>query len=127
MSSGPEEAEAEVIEVVPCKGEPGVEVTVYAGLPKGERADFLVQKCIEAGASRIVFFNCERCVARRMGGAWPRSWSALPASPRLRPSSPDRGKIPAVEFENNYVEMLNRAIQAEAKLFMYETGTTGSP
>ena len=55
VSSGPEEAEAEVLEVVPCRGEPRVEVTVYAGLPKGERADFLVQKCIEAGASGIVF------------------------------------------------------------------------
>ena len=67
VSSGPEEAEAEVLEVVPCRGEPRVEVTVYAGLPKGERADFLVQKCIEAGASGIVFFNCERCVARPDG------------------------------------------------------------
>lgn len=34
VSSGPEEAEAEVLEVVPCRGEPRVEVTVYAGLPK---------------------------------------------------------------------------------------------
>ena len=34
-----EEVEAEVVEVVPCKGEPAVDVTVYAGLPKGARAD----------------------------------------------------------------------------------------
>ena len=39
------EAEAEVIEVVPCKAEPTVRTTVFAGLPKGERSDFLVQKC----------------------------------------------------------------------------------
>ena len=36
------EAEAEVIEVVPCKAEPTVRTTVFAGLPKGERSDFLV-------------------------------------------------------------------------------------
>ena len=27
-----------------------------------------------------------------------------------------------MEYEHNYVEMLGRAIKAEAKLFMYETG-----
>ena len=58
------EAEAEVIEVVPCKAEPTVRSTVFAGLPKGERSDFLVQKCTEAGASEIVFFSCTRCVAK---------------------------------------------------------------
>ena len=47
------EAEAEVIEVVPCKAEPTVRTTVFAGLPKGERSDFLVQKCTEAGAAEI--------------------------------------------------------------------------
>ena len=58
------EAEAEVIEVVPCKAEPTVRTTVFAGLPKGERSDFLVQKCTEAGAAGIVFFSCTRCVAK---------------------------------------------------------------
>lgn len=58
------EAEAEVIEVVPCKAEPTVRSTVFAGLPKGERSDFLVQKCTEAGAAEIVFFSCTRCVAK---------------------------------------------------------------
>ena len=127
VSSGPEEAEAEVIEVVPCKGEPGVEVTVYAGLPKGERADFLVQKCIEAGASRIVFFNCERCVARPDGRSMAKKLERFARIAEAAAQQSGRGKIPAVEFENNYVEMLNRAIQAEAKLFMYETGDDRVP
>ena len=33
-------------------------------LSKGERSDFLVQKCTEAGAAGIVFFSCTRCVAK---------------------------------------------------------------
>ena len=32
-----------------------------------------------------------------------------------------------MEYEHSYVEMLNRAIKAEAKLFMYETGEGRSP
>ena len=64
VSADREQVEAEVIEVVPCKAEPTVRTTVFAGLPKGERSDFLVQKCTEAGASEIVFFSCTRCVAK---------------------------------------------------------------
>ncbi len=61
---GPDGCEAEVTDSAPCEAEPDVEVTILAGMPQGERADFIVQKCTEAGAKRIVFFLCERCVAR---------------------------------------------------------------
>ena len=59
-----EQAEAEVVEVVPCPAEPGVKVTVLCGLPKGDRSDYTVQKCVEAGAYEIGFFSCSRCVAK---------------------------------------------------------------
>lgn len=127
VSSGPEEAEAEVLEVVPCRGEPRVEVTVYAGLPKGERADLLVQKCIEAGASGIVFFNCERCVARPDGRSMEKKLERFSRIAEAAAQQSGRGKIPAVEYEHSYVGMLDRAIKAEAKLFMYETGEGRSP
>ena len=42
VSSLSDEVEAEVVEVVPCRGEPSVAVTVYAGLPKGERLYFSI-------------------------------------------------------------------------------------
>lgn len=127
ITSTNDEVEAEVVEVVPCRGEPAVDVTVYAGLPKGERADFLIQKCVEAGAKRIVFFNCERCVARPDGRSMAKKLERFARIAEAAAQQSGRGKIPAVEFENNYVEMLNRAIQAEAKLFMYETGDDRVP
>ena len=61
----PEAVEAEVVESVPCPAEPNVRAIVLAGLPKqGERSDFVVQKCTEAGVNRIVPVNMPRCVAR---------------------------------------------------------------
>ena len=59
-----EEAEVEILDVMPCKGEPSVRVTVLCGLPKGDRVDYIIQKSVEAGASEIVFFQSARCVAR---------------------------------------------------------------
>ncbi|MBQ9534962.1 MAG: 16S rRNA (uracil(1498)-N(3))-methyltransferase [Clostridia bacterium] len=57
-------AEAEIISRREYSSEPSVGVTVYAALSKGERFDYLIQKCVECGAAHIVPFVSERCVAR---------------------------------------------------------------
>ncbi len=115
-----EEAELEVLEVVPCKGEPDVQVTVLCGLPKGERVDYLIQKSVEAGAHDIVFFQSARCVARpddpyKKLERWNRiSEEAAKQS--------GRGIIPQVTWAADYGEVLNTAVHTDLPLFMYETG-----
>ncbi len=114
------EAEAEVIEVVPCKAEPTVRTTVFAGLPKGERSDFLVQKCTEAGAAEIVFFSCTRCVAKAVNMEKKlERWQRI-AEEAAKQSG--RGIIPQVRYEADYVAVLNGALHTDLPLFMYETG-----
>lgn len=44
--------------------EPGVRVTLYQGLPKGDKMDYIVQKCTEAGVRRIVPVLFSRCVMK---------------------------------------------------------------
>ena len=44
--------------------EASVRVTLYQGIPKGEKMDFIAQKCTEAGARRIVPVAFSRCVAK---------------------------------------------------------------
>ena len=38
----------------PCEAEPNQTITLYQALPKGDKLDFIVQKAVELGASRIV-------------------------------------------------------------------------
>ena len=114
------EAEAEVIEVVPCKAEPTVRTTVFAGLPKGERSDFLVQKCTEAGAAEVVFFSCTRCVAKAANiEKKVERWQRI-AEEAAKQSG--RGIIPQVRYTADYVSVLNDALHTDLPLFMYETG-----
>ena len=80
-----EQVEAEVIEGA-LPAEPSVKVTVLCGLPKGDKTDYIIQKCVEAGAYEILFFSSSRCIAKL--GNEERSWSAGSASPRRPPSSP---------------------------------------
>ena len=115
-----EQVEAEVIEVVPCPAEPTVQVTVLCGLPKGDRTDYIIQKCVEAGASEIMFFQSDRCVAKpdkpeKKLERWQRI-----AEEAAKQSG--RGIIPQVSWAGAYADALNVANQKELALFMYETG-----
>jgi 16S rRNA (uracil1498-N3)-methyltransferase len=44
----------EIIEKTLCTTEPPFFITVYQGLPKGDKFESVIQKCVELGASRIV-------------------------------------------------------------------------
>ena len=115
-----EQVEAEVIEIVPCPAEPTVQVTVLCGLPKGDRTDYIIQKCVEAGASEIMFFQSDRCVAKpdkpeKKLERWQRI-----AEEAAKQSG--RGIIPQVSWAGEYADALNVANQKELGLFMYETG-----
>lgn len=47
--------------------EPPVRVTLYQGLPKADKLDFIAQKLTELGAARIVPVKMERCVVKLDG------------------------------------------------------------
>lgn len=47
--------------------EASVRVTLYQGVPKGDKMDYIVQKCTEAGVDRIVPVNMPRSVAKLEG------------------------------------------------------------
>ena len=115
-----EEAEFEVVEVVPCTSEPSVKVTVLCGLPKGDKTEYIIQKSVEAGAARILFFQCERCVAKpETPGKKIDRWQRI-AEEAAKQSG--RGIIPAVSWAGEFADALNIANQKELKLFLYETG-----
>ncbi|MGI6705269.1 MAG: 16S rRNA (uracil(1498)-N(3))-methyltransferase [Clostridia bacterium] len=44
--------------------EPSCKVTLYQGVPKSDKMDWIVQKCVELGIYRIVPVLMERCVVR---------------------------------------------------------------
>lgn len=114
--------EADVLSKSKSEAEPTVRATVYAAMPKGEKADYIVQKCAEAGASSIFFFFSERCVSRpdpKALGKKIARWSKI-AEEAAKQSG--RGVIPRVSFSGNLGDTLKLAYEAELSLFMYETG-----
>ncbi len=115
-----EQAEAEVIEVVRCPAEPGVKVTVLCGLPKGDRSEYTVQKCVEAGAAEICFFHSDRCIAKFENAEKKlERWQRI-AEEAAKQSG--RGIIPQVRWAGELADALDLAVKKDLGLFMYETG-----
>ena len=118
----PEQVEAEIFETVPCPAEPSVRVTIIAGLPKGERADYIIQKCTEAGADEICFFPCHRCVMKldsSGSGKKVQRWQRI-AEEAAKQSG--RGVIPRVRVLADLADAFNTARASELPIFLYETG-----
>jgi len=47
--------------------EQGLRITLYQGLPKGEKLDLILQKCTELGVSELVTFDAARSIVKLTG------------------------------------------------------------
>ena len=119
---GPGQVKTEIIESVPSPGEPSLHVTMLCALPKGERADYIVQKCTECGAAEIVFFLSRRCVARPDGKSMEKRLVRYRRIAEEAAKQAGRGVVPGVAFVPTIVDALDIAIKMELPLFLYETG-----
>ncbi len=50
--------------IVPNRAESRISVTLYQGLPKSDKMDFIIQKAVELGVDKIVPVESARCVAK---------------------------------------------------------------
>ena len=109
-----------MIEVVRCPAEPNVKVTVLCGLPKGDKTDYIIQKCVEAGAYEILFFASSRCIAK-LGNEEKKleRWQRI-AEEAAKQSG--RGIIPQVGWAGELADAFDAAVKKDVGLFMYETG-----
>ncbi len=55
---------ARVIEKMPCESEPKVNIVLFQGLPKGDKMESIIQKCVEIGVCSFVPVACERSIVK---------------------------------------------------------------
>ncbi len=117
--------ELRVTEKVVTQSEPSVSVTLYQGLPKGDKLELIIEKTIELGVSEIIPVLMQRSVSR------PDSKSAAKKHERYCKQALSaakqcgRGIIPAVGEMISFSTMLSRLNRHGAVIFFYECG--GNP
>lgn len=59
-----EQVNLNILSAEKCAAEPAQRITLYQGLPKGDKMELIIQKCVELGISEIVPVAAERSVVK---------------------------------------------------------------
>jgi len=110
-----------IVDSCPNNTESNLDITLYQGLPKSDKMDFIVQKSVELGVKRIVPVITERTIVRISSSRdvqnkltrWQRV--SLEAAKQC-----NRGTIPQVDAPVDFDKALKMAEDAELGLIPYE-------
>lgn len=115
---GKDEIEAWILKKEASALEPPLEITLYQGVPKGDKLETVIQKCVELGAVRIVPVAMKRSVAvikdkekkkQRMQKI------ALEAAKQC-----GRAKVPEILTVMSFKEAISDAHENDLKILPYE-------
>ena len=104
----------------PSQAEPTLAVTLYQGLPKGDKMDWIVQKAVELGVTAVVPVATRRSVARLEGKADKKQerWQRIADEAA---GQCGRGMLPSVERPLSWSQALS-CLSGEPALVFYEGG-----
>lgn len=105
----------------PSQAEPTLAVTLYQGLPKGDKMDWIDSEGGRAGVTAVVPVATRRSVARHGRERPTKSRSAGSGSPPRRPGQCGRGMLPSVERPLSWSQALS-CLSGEPALVFYEGG-----
>lgn len=95
-------------------------ICLFQGLPKGDKMELIIQKCVELGVTEIVPMQTGRAVVKldkKKEEAKNRRWNAIAESAAKQSK---RTIIPEVKHVMTFKEALNYAADFEKKMIPYE-------
>lgn len=114
--------ELEVLESRKNEAEPDVDIILFQCLPKGDKMDYIVQKSVELGVSRIVPVLSKRCISR------PDEKTIIKKIQRWQKISEEaskqcgRGKIPLIAPLTDFRTAVTEYSQKTMGILFYECG-----
>lgn len=110
---------ADIIKKMPNSSESNLNITLYQGIPKGDKLDFIIQKSVELGAKRIVPVVMQRTVVKLKNAALKTERQSKIAAEAAKQSK--RGIIPKVSSPISFDDMINEIKNSDAlSILAYE-------
>lgn len=108
----------------PTTAEPTLAVTLYMGLPKGDKMELIIQKAVELGVTAIVPVAMSRCIVKLDGKDAAKKQTRWQRIADEAAGQSGRGILPAVEAPISWKQAVARW-STETTLLCYEGG--GAP
>lgn len=103
-----------------CETEPKTKITLYQGLPKADKMELIIQKCVELGVDRIVAVSTERAIVKldKKESKKLERWQKI-AEAAAKQSG--RGKIPEIGQQVlKFKEAVAEAKELDGAIIPYE-------
>ena len=103
-----------------CETEPKVKITLYQGLPKADKMELIIQKCVELGVDRIVAVSTERAIVKldKKEAKKLERWQKIAESAAKQSG---RGKIPEIGQQVlKFKEAVAEAKELDGAIIPYE-------
>ena len=110
----------DIVSVCEDNGEPGARVTLFQAVPKGDKLDLIVQKCVELGVTEIMPVLTERCVSRPDAKSWKKKQQRLERIALEAAKQCGRSLVPRVGDLIGLSECIDRMRVLEKPLACYE-------
>ena len=120
ISSLADGVQLEILSQAPCETEPKTKITLYQGLPKADKMELIIQKCVELGVERIVAVSTERAIVKldKKEGKKLERWQKI-AEAAAKQSG--RGRIPEVFGQVlKFRDAVAEAREMDAAIIPYE-------
>ena len=110
----------DLVEKHPCAAEPSVQVTLFQAVPKLDKLEFIIQKSVELGVSRIVPVLTRRCISRPDNKDFTKKLARLNKIAAEAAKQSGRGMIPEVAPMVSYKEALAMMGELDKNIILYE-------
>jgi len=107
-------------EKVVCAAEPNIEVTLFQAVPKMDKLEYIIQKSVELGVSRIVPMLTRRCVSRPDERDFAKKLTRLNKIAAEAAKQSGRGIIPQVTPIVSYKKALEMMKELDRNVLLYE-------
>lgn len=103
------------------KSEPGVCVSLYQGVPKGDKMEDIIQKCVELGIYEITPVLTKRSVSRPKDAQAEKKRTRYQKIALEAAQQSGRGIVPEIHKMKNFKEAVSQC-SADIKILFYEGG-----
>ena len=104
------------------ENEPNVKITLYQALPKGDKTEFIIQKCVELGVVKIVPTISARCVSRPDKKSLEKKLSRWQKIAKEAAQQSRRGIIPEISEAVSFKRAVENSKENERNIIFYELG-----
>ena len=115
-----EQVQLKIVETKASDAELPSKIYLFQGLPKQEKMELIVQKCVELGIYAVIPVSMKRCVVKldaKKGAKKVERWNTIAASAAKQSG---RGIVPEVTSVKTYKEALEMAKDLDVVLVPYE-------